>query len=75
MESLCVENLSLKYPKKTVLCGLSALFKSGKINMLMGENGAGKSSLIKIICGDILPSSGKILIDDEEAKTNHLFIL
>lgn len=68
MVNISVENLILQYPKKSVLCGLSASFESGKINILMGENGAGKSSLIKIICGDILPDSGKIIINGEEVK-------
>ena len=63
-----VRNLLLKYPKKTVLKGLDADFKSGKINMILGENGAGKSSLIKILCGDLLPNSGSFLINGKDAK-------
>lgn len=66
--NLLVKNLVLRYPKKTVLNGLTARFASGKINILIGENGAGKSSLIKIICGDILPSFGEILINDKSIK-------
>ena len=67
MLNLSVQNLVLKYPKKTVLKGLSVDFNHSQIHALIGENGAGKSSLIKIICGDILPTSGKILVNQKDA--------
>lgn len=68
MLNLSVQNLVLKYPKKTVLNGVSVDFNHSQIHALIGENGAGKSSLIKIICGDILPTSGKILINQKDAE-------
>lgn len=67
MLNLSVQNLVLKYPKKTVLNGLSLDFNHSQIHALIGENGAGKSSLIKIICGDILPTAGKILLNQKDA--------
>ena len=67
MLNLSVQNLVLKYPKKTVLNGVSVDFNHSQIHALIGENGAGKSSLIKIICGDILPTSGKILVNQKDA--------
>lgn len=68
MLNLSVQNIILKFPKKTVLKGVSEEFHYGQIHALIGENGAGKSSLIKIICGDILPTSGKILINQKDAE-------
>ena len=68
MLNLSVQNIVLRYPKKRVLNGVSVDFAHGQIHALIGENGAGKSSLIKIICGDILPTSGKILINQKEAE-------
>ena len=68
MLNLSVQNLVLKYPKKTVLNGVSVDFNHSQIHALIGENGAGKSSLIKIICGDILPTSGKIFINQKDAE-------
>lgn len=67
MLNLSVQNLVLKYPKKTVLNGVSLDFNHSQIHALIGENGAGKSSLIKIICGDILPTAGKILLNQKDA--------
>jgi simple sugar transport system ATP-binding protein len=37
----------------------------GEIVGLMGDNGAGKSTMIKLIAGNFPPSSGEIVIDDE----------
>ncbi|EID86146.1 ABC-type uncharacterized transport system, ATPase component [Treponema sp. JC4] len=68
MLNLSVQNIVLKYPKKTVLRGLSADFAHSQIHALIGENGAGKSSLIKIICGNILPTGGKILLNNIDAE-------
>ena len=68
MLNLSVQNIVLKYPKKTVLKGVSVDFNHSQIHALIGENGAGKSSLIKIICGDKLPTSGKILINQRDAE-------
>ncbi|MCR5253081.1 MAG: ATP-binding cassette domain-containing protein [Treponema sp.] len=68
MLNLSVQNLVLKYPRKTVLNGVSVDFNHSQIHALIGENGAGKSSLIKIICGDILPTSGKIFVNQKDAE-------
>src|SRR5262245_17661033 len=37
----------------------------GEIVGLMGDNGAGKSTMIKLIAGNYPPTSGEIVIDDE----------
>lgn len=68
MLNLSVQNIVLKYPKKSVLNGVSVDFDHSQIHALIGENGAGKSSLIKIICGDILPTEGKILLNNVDAE-------
>ena len=36
----------------------------GEIHSLIGENGAGKSTIASILCGDIQPTSGKIFIEN-----------
>lgn len=65
---LSVRNIQLNYSYKTVLDNVSLDFEYGKIYAIVGENGAGKSSLAKIICGDIKPVSGKIILNDKEVS-------
>ena len=58
----------------TVLQGLNLTLNKGKIVGLLGPNGCGKSTLMKLVSGLLVPDSGKILICGEEQseKTNAL---
>ncbi|MBQ8408330.1 MAG: ABC transporter ATP-binding protein [Clostridia bacterium] len=49
-----------------VLNGFNCTVKSGKIIGLLGPNGCGKSTLIKLICGILTPDSGEIEICGEK---------
>jgi ABC-2 type transport system ATP-binding protein len=59
-----IRNLSYRYNKKKQLFnGLSIDIPPGKINGLLGKNGAGKSSLMKNIAGLLFPSEGKCMVN------------
>ena len=45
-----------------VLTAVDFALRKGEIHVLLGENGAGKSSLVKMICGAIQPDSGSVAI-------------
>ena len=47
-----------------VLKGVSLQVPNGKIVTILGGNGAGKTSLISIICGIVKPTSGTVTIDN-----------
>ena len=49
----------------TALNGVSFQLRKGEIHALMGENGAGKSTFIKVITGVHQPNSGIILLEGE----------
>ncbi|MDH5453236.1 MAG: ABC transporter ATP-binding protein [Paracoccaceae bacterium] len=51
----------LKGQRKTVADDISATFPTGASVALLGRNGAGKSSLLKMIAGTLDPTSGQIL--------------
>jgi len=48
-----------------VLDGFSCSLQSGKIVGLLGPNGCGKSTLMKLICGILVPDSGEITVCGE----------
>lgn len=59
-------NITKIYSNKTVLDNISFELESGKILGLLGPNGGGKTTLIKMIAGLIKPTSGEILIDGHQ---------
>lgn len=70
-----VEHLTKCYKVSTpVLRDLNLEFPSGKIIGLLGPNGCGKSTLIKLITGLLVPTSGTIYVCGEERseKSNSL---
>lgn len=56
------ENLNKFYDGKQALKDLSIKIKAGKTTAIVGSNGAGKSSLFKILLGIMAPSSGSALV-------------
>ncbi len=67
MSILECRNLNKEYKKGVgVLCGMNFSIPKGKIVGLLGPNGCGKSTLIKIIAGVLQPNSGEVLIDGHE---------
>lgn len=61
-----LSGIELTYSYKKVLRGVDVEFSEGKIHALLGENGAGKSSLMKILTGFTRPTSGHIFLDEKE---------
>ena len=49
-----------------VLKHVSHDFEKGKIHGIVGNNGSGKTVLMKCICGFLRPDSGRILVNHEE---------
>ena len=62
MNLLEIKNLSKSYDKKQVLKDINLSITSGKIIGLLGKNGVGKSTLIKLINDLLTPTSGEILV-------------
>lgn len=61
-----VANVSKNYGAVQALKDLSFDIRYGEVTCLLGDNGAGKSSLIKVLAGTVPPSEGEILINHEE---------
>lgn len=60
------KNLSKSYGKKEVLKDISLTIDKGKIYGLLGPNGSGKTTMIKLMNDLLEPTSGKVLIHGEE---------
>lgn len=59
-----INNLDFGYHKTQVFQNISLEFKAGTIYGLLGENGVGKTTLLKLICGLLRPQQGTCTIDD-----------
>ncbi len=57
---LQIENLHFQYQQKPILQGLSLSLAPGIIMGILGRNGAGKTSLFKLISGWLKPQQGQI---------------
>lgn len=67
MEALIrVEHLSKSFGEETVVKDVDRDFEAGKIHGIVGNNGSGKTVLMKCICGFMIPSAGRVLVDGKE---------
>jgi signal transduction histidine kinase/ABC-type multidrug transport system ATPase subunit len=58
-----VSGLRVRFGRLTALDGVDLTVRAGEVVALAGENGAGKSTIIRCIAGDIAPTSGVIALD------------
>ena len=67
VDHIVIENISYKYPNtiQNVFTELSFKAEKGDVVLLRGANGSGKSTIINILCGEIKPDTGQILIDED----------
>jgi len=66
MELLECKNLCKSYDEKQVLKNVNLKIPSGKIIGLLGKNGTGKTTLIKLINDLLTPTSGEVLIEGKK---------
>lgn len=67
---LRLENITKQYPGVLALDSINIEFERGKIHSLVGENGAGKSTIIKLMTGAVDKTSGKLYYKDSELIHN-----
>lgn len=60
-----LSNVTKTIKKQEILRGINFKLQSGNIYGLRGKNGAGKSVLLKLICGIDTPTEGEIRIDGQ----------
>ena len=71
-ESLEFKNVSFSYKDKEIIHDLSFKINKGEIAALVGHNGAGKTTIIKLLLRLYDPDSGTILYNGKDIKTYNL---
>ena len=64
---LKLQNISIKFGRKTILDNLNLNLNDGQILGLLGANGAGKSTIFNLITGLINPDYGSILVNSNKS--------
>lgn len=66
-----INNLSLRYGEGIfVLQGLSLTIRKGESVAILGQNGSGKTTLMKALTGLLTPTSGSVLIEGRDTRTD-----
>ncbi|NMA99513.1 MAG: ATP-binding cassette domain-containing protein, partial [Phyllobacteriaceae bacterium] len=63
---LSARNLTKRYGRVTALDNCDFDLMPGEILGVIGDNGAGKSSLIKALSGAIIPDAGEVFLDGQK---------
>jgi phospholipid/cholesterol/gamma-HCH transport system ATP-binding protein len=73
-----IDNVSFGYDRRTVLSGLSMNFARGKVTAIMGGSGCGKTTIMRLIGGQLRPNSGEVRVDGQvvnRLKRDELYAL
>ncbi len=68
---IILENIHVTFGKGTPLeteaiRGIHLTIKEGEFISVIGSNGSGKSTLLNVLSGEVIPTSGKVLIDNQD---------
>lgn len=66
MSKIDIRNLSKTIKGTLILDNINISLTSGTIYGLRGKNGCGKTMLMRCICGLIIPTTGSVVIDDQQ---------
>lgn len=76
MQGILLHNVSYTYPNGTqAINNISLKINSGETVGILGANGAGKSTFMKLINGLLLPSSGEVFVDGKTTREYDLSVL
>jgi ABC-type Fe3+/spermidine/putrescine transport system ATPase subunit len=64
--SIVIEEITKKYDDHTVVDRVSLDVGDGELVVLLGSSGSGKSTILRMVAGLILPDEGRILLDERD---------
>ena len=65
-----LRHITKLYPGVVALDDVSLGFSRGEVHAIVGENGAGKSTFIKVITGAIAPTQGTLIFEGKQIEDN-----
>jgi ferric hydroxamate transport system ATP-binding protein len=68
-EGFSVKNIGLAIDSRVILSDVTLNFPAGEVVALVGHNGSGKSSLLKILARQVLPTTGSVFYDNHDLRT------
>lgn len=63
MNMIEIQKVTKKFDEKTILDAIDLQIPNGSAFALIGSNGAGKSTILRLLCGVYQPNDGKVLLD------------
>jgi osmoprotectant transport system ATP-binding protein len=66
---ISLQAVSKVYDTRTALYPTTLEFAAGQTHVLLGSSGGGKSTILRLICGLIDATSGKVMVNGEEVST------
>jgi phospholipid/cholesterol/gamma-HCH transport system ATP-binding protein len=73
-----IRDLHFGYGERPILSGLNMDFPRGKVVAVMGGSGSGKTTILRLIGGQLQPQSGVVMVDGQAVhtlETNELYLL
>ena len=67
MTAIAAEGVTVRYGSRTAVDRVSLRVEEGSVYALLGRNGAGKSSLVRAILGQLEPDRGKVVLFGEDS--------
>ena len=62
---ISINNLSFSYGSSLLHKDINMQFGRGKVSAIMGGSGCGKTTILKLIAGQLSPQSGNVVVDDQ----------
>ena len=64
-----IHDLQFGYGDRLILSGLTMQFPRGKVVAVMGGSGSGKTTVLRLIGGQLRPQSGRVIVEGEEVSS------
>ena len=69
--AIIIENLRKSFGEEEILHGICREFETGKIHGIVGNNGSGKTVMMKCICGFLQPDEGHVVVNGYEVAMEY----